>query len=195
MNDNKKESACHFYKQYHIEEAAAKFDDFRPIMQNIHFENGYAYASDGHMVVKAKIEHIRNLTAEMINKLNGKNINWRVFQKLRTLDENSWISLITDKGILVETNSYLFSCSINYNFTDDKYPNCENVIDKIFDHEVNNIGVNIDNLKRLQKAFGSSKKYMVFRYSGDTSIINVESYELFQDDIDIHGYIMPLAID
>ena len=67
MNRNTVESAFHFYKQFHIEEAAAKFDDFRPIMQNIHFENGYAYTSDGHMVVKAKIEHISNLTAEMIN--------------------------------------------------------------------------------------------------------------------------------
>ena len=47
-------------------------DDIRPVFQYIHFIGGYAYATDAHVLIRAKIADISNFTEEEIAMLNNK---------------------------------------------------------------------------------------------------------------------------
>lgn len=58
-------------------------DDFyRPAMQHIHFYNGYAYATDAHILVKAKIADVSDFTDEEIAMLNDHSISARAFARV-----------------------------------------------------------------------------------------------------------------
>lgn len=54
-------------------------NDFRPALYCVHFLNGYAYASDGHILAKQSLELHTILNPE---KLNGKGINKDSFKQI-----------------------------------------------------------------------------------------------------------------
>lgn len=81
---------CKLYK------VCAGNDDVRPVMECIHFEDGYAFATDSHVAVRLKLEGYCNLEPEEIEKLNGKTIHGSLFKALLDCDI---ITEITDEGI------------------------------------------------------------------------------------------------
>ena len=60
-----------FNKDVHMHLACAK-DDFRPQMQCIYFKDGFAYATDAHVLVKNDLTACSNLDPEQIALLDGK---------------------------------------------------------------------------------------------------------------------------
>ncbi len=92
-----------------------KSDATHPQLAYIHFENGYAYATESHILVRAKISDICTLdNPEMLEKLDGKNLHLKQFQSLLELDE---ITDITDDSISAMSyadNHYEMSFKFNH---------------------------------------------------------------------------------
>jgi hypothetical protein len=56
-------------------------DEMRPVMECVHFKNGYAYASDGHILIKQSLEYHAILNPKM---LEGKSIHKKSFKEIMT---------------------------------------------------------------------------------------------------------------
>lgn len=65
------ETKNNFNKKVQMHLACSK-DGYRPEMQCIFFNNGYAYASDTHILVRNRIAEILGLNESEIEALNGK---------------------------------------------------------------------------------------------------------------------------
>ena len=68
---------------------AIKEDEFRPAMEFIHFRNGYAYASDAHILVKIPINELMDFSLDIertpeenLAILDGYSIHAKVWQHL-----------------------------------------------------------------------------------------------------------------
>ena len=70
-----------FYKEFKLHKACAN-EEFRPAMHYICFRNGYAYATDGHIAVRASLDAICALSEEERNKLNGYLIHKKQYEML-----------------------------------------------------------------------------------------------------------------
>lgn len=73
INDmrKRKEGSYNFDKNVQMFLACAK-DDNRPAMECVYFKGDWAYASDGHIIVKNRISECSNLDEAMIQALDGK---------------------------------------------------------------------------------------------------------------------------
>lgn len=50
-------------------------DGLRPVMKCVQFKDGFAYATDGHMLIKAMLQDITNFDPEELAILEGKCIS------------------------------------------------------------------------------------------------------------------------
>ena len=100
---------------------ASCYDDFKPFYNLIHFRDGYAYATEGHILVKAKIKDISTFEDDEIEKLDNKSISANAYRKI--LEYN--IASINNTGVTVtdtqgNRNDYYFNeqQAINIKFDD-----------------------------------------------------------------------------
>ncbi len=56
-------------------------DELRPVMECVHFINGYAYASDGHILIKQSLDYHTILNPKL---LDGKSIHKKSFKEIMT---------------------------------------------------------------------------------------------------------------
>jgi hypothetical protein len=128
-------------------ELACGTDEYRPSFGVISFKDGYAYATDGHIVVKNKLDEMTSLTPEEIEKLNGKQVsanNWKELIKADNI-------LITDDGVQVLRGDM----QILLRFSSFKLPDIQRVIEDILNAEHEDlleIGFNTNILSRLFKS-------------------------------------------
>ena len=61
---------------------ACKPDPLRPAYGYIQFKDGFAYASDGHIAVKNRIEEISGLNQAEIEALNGKFLQYEFYRDM-----------------------------------------------------------------------------------------------------------------
>lgn len=85
-----------FLQDCKLHTVCADEGDTRPALECVHFDKGYAFASDSHVAVRLKIDGFSNLEPEEIEKLNGKSLHARHFKQLLDCDV---ITEITDEGI------------------------------------------------------------------------------------------------
>lgn len=97
-------------------------DDLRPIMSHVYFDNGFMYATDGYVVVKAAVQHFSDFDKSEVDILNGKFLHGSTFRKVFSCDQ----VIITETGIqdLATKDVYAFAVP------DVKFPNIEAVIPK-----------------------------------------------------------------
>lgn len=79
---------------------------FRPAQSFIYFNDGYAYATDAHILVKAKLAEISTFQEPQLQILNGKAIHKSVFAKLLPFER---VEIIEDgfKARVPEGNSFI----------------------------------------------------------------------------------------
>ena len=77
----KKNEWLGFYKEFKLHKACAN-DDIRPAMHYVCFKNGYAYATDAHIAVRANLHDISALSDDDIAKLNGHLIHKSQYEQL-----------------------------------------------------------------------------------------------------------------
>ena len=182
-----------FYKQYKLHQACAN-DGFRPAMEHIQFKNGYAYASDGHIAVKANLTAISALSPEDIEKLNGHYIHssqWPLLLKYSNIEIGEGvINLIGENGVKTvitlrdEVNGITKFPDIEKLFAPEK-------IDK--EASLHAVGFSFKLLNKLRAAMGLSDK-TVLRFTGYAADPIYVKGELSKFT-DVQGLIMPMLLD
>lgn len=178
----KKLPKCGFLSFIQLEKACAS-EVYRPALNCVHFQDGYAYASDGCILVKAKIDQICNLPKEMQDKLEGKNLWKDSYKEIRNADK---ITNIDEDGITYED----FQRKVKVDFYEASYPSNVNDIINIKEFkEIDKICFNPKYIKLLSYIFPFFDD-VTFNFTGvDKPIFIKCSYEF-----DISAIIMPRLI-
>lgn len=164
-------------------------DDLRPAMAYVYFKNGYAYATNAHIAVRAKIEDISNIDPRDIEALNGKALHYKQFELLLKHD-----------SMEVEGND-IKMLNIGDNLTttitlrdDIVFPNVDKVLENAeagFRENPPTIDpcINIALLNKLCAALGNSNKKAGLRFCGLGKGILVKFAE--NEYWDVIGLLMP----
>ena len=117
-----KQEVRNFSKKYPLWKACGFHDDFRTGYHYISFANGYAYATNSHILVKARLTDISNFDEQDLSLLDGKFIHGKLFKEIISCKGNV---TITADAIVVEVEE----CKISYPLvTGIKFPECEKVL-------------------------------------------------------------------
>ena len=165
-------------------------DDLCPALSYVYFKNGYAYATNAHIAVRAKIEDISNIDPRDIEALNGKTLHYKQFELLLKHD-----------SMEVEGND-IKMLNIGDNLTttitlrdDIVFPNVDKVLEDAeagFRENPPTIDpcINIALLNKLCAALGNSNKKAGLRFCGLSKGILVKFAE--NEYWDVIGLLMPM---
>lgn len=168
---------------------ACSDDDIRPVMQYIYFKDGFAYASDAHILVKNKLSEItEGFSDEQLSLLDGKLMHKTSFRKILEYD----FVRIGETGIECLTQ---FS-TIEFRFSADaslKYPDAEAVISmaKEKNEPINRVSLSAKLYHRLyQSLYNDDRLVLNFSKSEHHGIL-VKSQDKY---IESEAVIMPIMI-
>ena len=136
-----KQKPQNFYKSYPLWLACGLYETIRTGMQYIMFANGYAYATDAHILVRARLTDISDFDEQDLAKLEGKFIHGNNFKKIV---KSKGEVTITEDAIVVEEENYTISYPLK---TSTRFPECEKVL-------------NGESEVKFQKEFGISADYL-----------------------------------
>ena len=114
------ETKNNFDKKVQMHLACSK-DDFCPETQCIFFNNGYAYATDTHILVRNRISEISGLNESEIEALNGKFLHADFYKDMLKYDS----IMIAEDGIECSKGN---DKAFFYFSTFEKYPDAEKVL-------------------------------------------------------------------
>lgn len=169
---------------------ACSNDELRPVMNQIYFKDGFAYASDGHILVKNKIKECSSINDEQIQILDNKYLHKDHYRDILKYD----IIEISEEGIEAkkvnggEKAFFYFSNAEEY-----KYPGAENLLQNIINKpnlDTNNVGLDLKLMDRLRKSLFDSDTCK-FRFKGDNLNLNV-ILESLGENMSM-GLIMPVV--
>ena len=114
-----KQEVRNFNKKYPLWKACDFNDAISTWRRYISFANGYAYATDSHILVRARLTDISNFDEQELSLLDGKFIHGNFFKEIINCRGNV---TITADAIVVERNE----CKISYPLvTGIRFPECE----------------------------------------------------------------------
>lgn len=173
-----------FNKNVKMQRACSN-DELRPAMNNIYFKDGYAYATDGHILVKNALSECSTITEEQISLLDGKMLSAKNYTNILKYD----IITVSDDGIEAvkgEDKAFFYFSKL-----DAKYPDAE----KVLQNELNKqtvplpeVGLNLDSLIKLNAALSGSNLCKL-TFKGESSSVIFSSM-----DTSSVGVIVPLLI-
>lgn len=176
-----------FDKTVKMHEACAD-DDLRPAMQCVYFENGYAYASNGIIVVRNKVAEICNLDDEQQGLLNGKMLHKNHYKDILSYD----FIEVSEDGIECK-HTKTGRVSFFYFYDKTKYPNVDSVIssvDVLPNTPLEKIGLDGNNLKKLCDSMFEGRS-VFFSFKGADKGIVVRSL-MYSNSV---ALMMPRIID
>ncbi len=167
--------------QMHL--ACIKGDKFGKEMECIYFKDGFAYASDGVILVKNRISEISGLEGNEISALDGKFLHADFYKDMIKYDN----IMIAEDGIECSKNG---DKMFFYFSKFDKYKN----VDKILQNALNEktiplpqVSFDINLMQRLNKALFESEK-CIATFKGTKKPIVFSS---IYDNVSSIGLIMP----
>ena len=200
MTKKKQIERVNFHKQFQLHKVCAN-DGLRPVMNYVFFHNGYAYATDAHVAVKAKLEDICNFPPEQIEMLEGYLLHRKHFELILKANFVQ-VEKVIDKETGSETVQFRVfgdnntSCFIPLIKEGEgfRYPNCDKAV---FDKPVGNepmaaVGLNYGLLGALKAAMGI-QAILEMRFSGNGKQIDVTSSDVL--GLDIRGIIMSILVE
>lgn len=179
MNEEKR-----IRKEFQIWKACEKHDKEREGLEYVVFDNGYAYATDAHILARVDTSLLTGLEPEEVALLNGYAIHAKALKTMASFDNIS-----VDDGPA-------FLCRIRHNTVrfelckkdDINAPDFEQVLKEEGEHHpIEKIGVESEFLSRLTAAIGNSRVKMEF-YTESSRIIVKPINEIFN----VKGLIMPI---
>lgn len=182
----KKDIEHGFLPNYKIELLTAN-NPYIPVMEYVYIKDGFAYATDSRILVKANLHVISTFDDNEINLLNGKFISKSTFKLLRKSD----YTLITEDGYEIAIGEA--KLNIKFDEVDGTFPNADNVIHSSFDRSrvaVEQIGINAHFVELARKALGGKKH--TFNFYGPTQAIRIWCEDNAIDRDDIIVLIMPI---
>lgn len=137
-------------------------DGLRPAMQCIKFEGGCAYATDGHMLIKATLQDITAFEPEELAILEGKCIS---ADSLKRIYQHDVVEVKWD-GIVAEDKT--LGCKVTYTWANEEttknFPNCEKLLKDTLAIPLtkkDTIGVSYNLLETLTAAMGCKENAKV----------------------------------
>lgn len=165
---------------------ACRPDPQRPAYRYIQFKDGFAYASDGHIAVKNRIEEISGLNPAEIEALDGKFLQSEFYRDMLKYEE----ILIAEDGIECKNGEdrvfFYFS-------TVEKPIDIKKVIDEHLSMEpmaVEHISLNMKYLMDLSKAMYECES-CTFTFHGEGRGVVLKSNN---EDVNSVGLILPIMI-
>lgn len=142
------------HKRYKLHLAASMRPD-EPQHSFIRFKNGYAYAGDGHVFVRARMRHISNFEESELAILEGKSISAAAFARLVEFD----IASITTQGFEVTD---MFGNRIVYQFNEQQELNVpqKTLFETLTAHyrtEMDQLGLSMTWMNRAAKIIGANR--------------------------------------
>lgn len=178
-----------FNKNYPLHTACGLDDKFRISHHYISFQNGYAYATDSHILVRAKLTDISNFDEQELAFLDGKFIHANTFKQI--LKSKGDVSILENE-IVVTEDEY----TIKYPLHDGsnlRFPKCETVLGK---NELNNIkkefGISAKLLNKLSDIM-NCQDGIVMKWETD-HMFSVVPYGIYKT-VDIKGVIMTKIVE
>lgn len=114
-----------FSKQYPLHKACGLDDKFRISLHYIMFKNGYAYATDSYILVRARLTDISNFDEDDLAKLDGYYIH---AQSFKAIQKSSGEVIIEDGQIRVRGAEYdvVYPLKDKHSFI--RFPDVERVL-------------------------------------------------------------------
>lgn len=197
----KKNEWLGFYKEYKLHKACAN-DDLRPAMHYICFKDGYAYATDAHIAVRASLEAVCALSDEERNKLNGYLIHknqYEMLLKYSTIEIGEGTITLIDPESKASTTlqlKKLAESSEAAEVSEGKaiyFPNVDAIInDDLSKEPMQKVGFSYSLLGRIIAAMGIQPNRVGLRFTTNGRQMVVLGVE---PGIDVRGIIMPILID
>lgn len=182
------ESRRNFDKKVKMHLACAPKDGMRKEMACIYFKDGFAYATDGHILVKNRISEISTFSEEEIAALDGKLLPAEHYKDILKYDE----CLISDEGIeAVKGDDRAFFYFKNPG--DGHYPNADKVLQDALNRQtvpMPEVGFNILLMEHMAKALSNFDQCKaMFKGSGQPII-----FQSIMEDVSSVGLLMPIYI-
>lgn len=195
MAKKKQIERVNFHKQFQLHKACAN-DALRPVMNHIFFHNGYAYATDAHIAIKAKLEDISNFSPEQLEMLEGYLLHRKHYEMILKAD---FVSIEKAEDGTVQFRIWgedKTSCIVPLTKEGEgfRYPNADKAV---FNNPVGHepmpaVGINYNLLGALKAAMGI-KSRMEMHFSGNGKQIDI----IYNEDLlgyDVRGVIMSIVI-
>lgn len=163
-------------------------DNYRPVFSYIHFENGYAYATNGRILCKARVETICTVDdVEMLEKLNGKDLYFRQYESLLKFDE---ITEITDEAITAKLDGY----EVSFKFVNNiKFVNAAKIFDDFYKSKhtlLERVAICPDVFKLVGEVMPKCSA-LVFEFGERENAPMLVRYPNDHTDIDVKVIVMP----
>ena len=155
-----------FDKRFKLHKATAK-EELRPALDLIKFAEGYAYASNGMLAVKAKLKTISNFTDAELANLDGKSIDSDSFRKILTFEHAT-----IEENCITATNNQGDKTSFYFNAQEELKIKIENVFSNLLPHyreDIKLFSFTVSELKKLPEILGT--KNLVFKAYTNTRFL------------------------
>lgn len=163
---------------------ACSDDELRPIMNCVHFENGFAYATNGHIAVKQSLEYHTIIDPEI---LNGKSIHRDNFKNIMQFE----IAQCTENGIVCKDSDGRTAVFDYFDTKGENFPNIESVLNFGEQKEIRFLGVAPKYIDKLNKSMHNPNGSFRLRFYGNDKGIKVD----VPDIPDQVAVLMPVMID
>ena len=197
----KKNEWLGFYKEYKLHKACAN-DDLRPAMHYICFKDGYAYATDAHIAVRASLDAICALSDEEKAKLNGYLIHksqYEMLLKYSTIEIGEGTITLIDPESKASTTIQLVKLAESSEAPEVSegkaiyFPNVDKIInDDLSKDSLQRVGFNYSLLGRIIAAMGIKPNRVGLRFTTNGRQMVVLGVE---PGIDVRGIIMPIMME
>lgn len=164
---------------------ACSSDNLHPSLSCVYFKNGFAYATEAHILVKNSLQECSSLSDEQIELLDDKFLPSKSFANILKYDT----IIVSEDGIEATKNTdkafFYFAKDLNF-------PNAEKVIQDSLNKQkvpTPEIGLSIEKLVKLNGALSGSDQCKM-QFTGENSVIILQSME--QSSL---GIIMPITIN
>lgn len=158
-------------------------DELRPILMCVHFKDGYAYASDGHVLIKQSLDYHSIGKPEL---LDGKSMHKDNYKAIMQFE----IAECDDNGVACSDNDGRTAYFEFFDYKGLQQPNFEATLKRSGFAEVSFIGINPEFLYKLSKAMHNPSGVMRLQFQGldKPVLIDVVGIE------DQYALIMPAVI-
>lgn len=140
-------------------------DDIRPCLSTILFKDGFAYATNTHILVKLDLNECCNFSDEEKEILNGKQIHKNQFAQLLKYD----LVVVKEEGFVACKSSDISETCFRFinpaRLPNLKYPDVDRVIQDALNKPrvaQNQIGIDISYIDKCNKIFSTKKTIMQF---------------------------------
>lgn len=178
-----------FYKEVQMHLACAT-DDIRTQMKCVYFKSGFAYATDGVILVRNRLDEMSSFEQADIEALDGKFLPAQFYKDILKYDD----CLISDEGIECHTGddkAFFYFMDFKDNV---KYPNADKVLEDALNKmtvPLPTISFDIKNMERMRKALSGIEKCVAI-FKGDNNPIVFQSIDGLSSSV---GLLCPVHCD